>query len=340
LNLSFISAPPDSTAVDIVYLWVNGQDSIWRKKRDLAAQSLSASETNHLALYSNVEGRFRDNDELRYNLRALERFFPEHGHIYIVTDSQTPNWLKPIKGVSIVDHTDLIPKAVAPTFDSGNIESYIHRIPGLSERFFYLNDDVFFGAPVVLNEWFFDTGIYVAWSADAPIEGDTMNAESTALVNASRLSKQWLTDNAANTANAANATYQHTPRTFAHSPRPTLKSMMMALEDIAPELFKTVRSTVFRAWDKPTIVSDFVMRWALENGHAQVRQHRHLHLSTGDDNIEAQYDALSRMFGQLTFFCINDTLDDAHASDIRLKKARDALQKLLPKPSVFERTLP
>jgi hypothetical protein len=319
--------------VDIVYLWVDGQDSVWRKKRDIAAQSLCTIQSDNLAPYSNVEGRFRDNDELRYNLRALERFFSQHGHIYIVTDSQTPNWLKPSEGISIVDHTDLIPKAVTPTFDSGNIESYIHRIPGLSERFFYLNDDVFFGAPVVLEDWFFDTGICVAWSDDAPIESDTMNSASTALVNASRLSKQWLTDN------AANATYQHTPRTFAHSPRPMLKSMMTALEDIAPELFKTVRSTVFRAWDKPTIVSDFVMRWALENGHAQVRQHRHLHLSTGDDNIDAQYEALSRMFGQLTFFCINDTLDDAHASDVRLKKARDTLQKLLPKPSVFERTV-
>ena len=35
-------------------------------------------------------GRFRDNDELRYSLRALERFFPEHGHVYIVTDAQVP----------------------------------------------------------------------------------------------------------------------------------------------------------------------------------------------------------------------------------------------------------
>ena len=46
---------------------------------------------------------------------------------------------------------ELIPAQALPTFDSGNIESYIHRIPGLSERYFYLNDDVFFGAPVTLD---------------------------------------------------------------------------------------------------------------------------------------------------------------------------------------------
>lgn len=58
-----------------------------------------------------MEGRFRDNDELRFSLRAL------------------------------------------PTLDSGHIESYIHHIPNLSEHYFYFNDDVFFGAPVKLEDW-------------------------------------------------------------------------------------------------------------------------------------------------------------------------------------------
>lgn len=131
-----------NTHVDIVYLWVDGNDPKWRKKRQRAAQSLKS--TTDLALFSNVEGRFRDNEELRFSLRALEKFFPSHGHIYIVTDSQTPSWLAQSNEISIIDHRDLIPTDLLPTFDSGNIESYIHRIENLSERYFYLNDDVFF----------------------------------------------------------------------------------------------------------------------------------------------------------------------------------------------------
>lgn len=77
-------------AIDIVYLWVDGNDSVWRAKRRSAARQLSVSHRDAMAQYGNVEGRYRDNDELRYNLRALERFFPAHGHVYVVTDAQTP----------------------------------------------------------------------------------------------------------------------------------------------------------------------------------------------------------------------------------------------------------
>jgi hypothetical protein len=128
--------PQPTPAIDIVYLWVDGNDSGWRAKRRSAARRLSASHRGAMAQYGNVEGRFRDNDELRYNLRALERFFPGHGHIYVVSDGQTPAWLRTSDRLTVVDHHDLIPSQHLPTFDSCNIESYIHRIPHLAERFF------------------------------------------------------------------------------------------------------------------------------------------------------------------------------------------------------------
>ena len=152
----------DSAPIDIVYLWVDGRDPAWRLKRQAANAALSPHHRGAMGLHGNVEGRFRDNDELRYSLRALERFFPAHGHVYIVTDAQVPPWLRPSSGLSIVDHHSLIPAALLPTFDSSNIETYIHHIPGLSERFFYLNDDVFFGAPVRVDDWFWAGGIYAA----------------------------------------------------------------------------------------------------------------------------------------------------------------------------------
>ena len=39
-------------------------------------------------------------------------------------------------------------KSHLPTFSSPAIEAHLHRIPGLSKRFIYLNDDVMFGAPI------------------------------------------------------------------------------------------------------------------------------------------------------------------------------------------------
>ncbi len=320
-------------AVDVVYLWVDGNDSHWRSKRDAASQRASLQDQKDLALYGDVEGRYRDNEELRFSLRALTQFFPDHGHVYIVTDQQVPTWLASSKGVSIVDHCDLIPQTDLPTFDSSHIESYIHRIPGLSERFFYLNDDVFFGAPVNLDDWFSPTGVFVTWSDDAWVSNEPMRRDATSLENACRLSAQWLSGNQGA---AMDPAYTHTSRTFAHSPRPLRKSLLWSLEQIAPEMFARVRSTVFRSWDCPTIVSDFVLRWALAHGMAQVRDYRHAYVSMGDRDAGAQLKHLARTFGQLDFFCVNDTTDNARADDPRLAHVKRVLQALLPVISPFE----
>jgi hypothetical protein len=346
--ISEIFGPANRPAanIDIVYLWVDGNDARWRAKRRRAMQKLSAGAADDMAPFGNVEGRFRDNDELRYSLRALERFFPDHGHVYLVTDGQAPEWLRPSDKLTLIDHCDLIPEASLPTFDSGNIESYIHRIPGLSERYFYFNDDVFFGAPVTVDDWFWPGGVYVAWSDEPEVTDEALRTDATSLDNACRLSSQWLSAKAdmqeepddEGTGRTIDPDYTHTSRTFAHSPRPMLKSLLLELEQEAPELFASVRSTVFRSWDKPTIVSDFVLRWALAHGVAQVRDYRHRYVSTGADDQGATLDALASEFGALDFFCINDTTDDAHPDDPRLKNAQDCLQSMLSKPSGFEIT--
>lgn len=109
--------------IDIVYLWVDGNDPAWRRKRRAAAAQLGLCQHRAIGAHGNGEGRFRDNDELRYSLRALDRFFPAHGHIYLVTDAQTPAWLQPSDRRTVIDHSSLIPPASLPTFDSGHIES-------------------------------------------------------------------------------------------------------------------------------------------------------------------------------------------------------------------------
>jgi hypothetical protein len=325
-----------SEKIDIVYLWVDGNDPVWRRKRQTSLIQLSSQNQSSIAKYGNVEGRFRDNDELRYSLRALERYFPDCGHVYIITDAQKPAWLQNSAQISIIDHKDLIPANKLPTFDSANIESYIHHIPNLSERYFYLNDDVFFGSPVDVSHWLsqegLQNGICVGWSDDLPVGNDGLQPDATALENACRLSIQWLEAHSAKTAN-----YQHTYRTFAHSPRPMLKSMLFALETEAADLFESVRSTVFRAWDKPTIVSDFVLRWALANGKATVRDYSHIYLSTGDIKTAADLENFVAADGQLDFFCINDTTDDADNQDPRLAMVQTALQTIFPTASRYER---
>lgn len=317
-----------SEPVDIVYLWVDGADPVWRNQRKQAYAAWVRQHPGALAAFGNAAGRYRDNGELLFNLRALEKFFPNHGHVYIVTDGQTPRWLRPSSRVTVVDHGALMPAASTQVFDSGHIESYLHHIPGLSERFLYLNDDVFFGAPVDPGWWF---GEHLKVFAEGmPIAHYTeLQPQGTALVNASIQSGQWLSQHYPK--------YRHDPRIFSHAPRPMLKSAALELERIAPALFAQLRSTTFRSWQIPPIVPDLLPRWMVHVGHAEQRTLNPLHINSGDLRAEQQLGALLRKFGKLPFFCINDTCDEAADDDLRLLRIAHTLEKLLPEPSPFER---
>lgn len=40
-------------------------------------------------------------------------------------------------------HKDIIPKEFLPTFNSVTIEFFLYNIPGLTEQFIYMNDDMY-----------------------------------------------------------------------------------------------------------------------------------------------------------------------------------------------------
>lgn len=313
--------------VDIVYLWVDGADLAWQKKRQQAYARWLPEHGDELAVHGNTAGRYRDNGELMFNLRALEKFFPQHGHIYIVSDAQRPSWLKSSDQLTIVNHHDLMPAGTGPVFDSGHIESYLHHIPGLSEKFIYLNDDVFFGQKVDIDWWFGDC-LRIFSETKTVQDYDELQANETALVNASILSRNWLMQRYPD--------YRHEPRIYSHSPRPMLKSVMLELEKIAPELFQKIRSTTFRSWRLPAIVPDLIPRWMVQLGIAQQVILDPLHINTSDKNAKQQFDTLLANFGSLPFFCINDTCDEAPDTDFRLLRISRSLKKLLPVPSPFE----
>lgn len=314
--------------VDVVYLWVDGSDRRWRTRRQRAFGDWRARHPADLAVHGNVAGRYRDNGELRFNLRALERFFPDHGHVWIVTDAQVPAWLVATAGVTVVDHRDLIPAAALPVFDSGHIESYVHHIPGLAERYFYLNDDIFFGAPVDVAAWFGDK-VTIAMEAQPIASHTELQPTETALVNASVLSANWLA--------RTYPGYVHDWHLFSHAPRPFLRSAMLELEHLATDLFRDVRSTTFRSWRVPPLVSDLALRWMVHTGIANCVTLDPLYLCTGDEAAAAQFRELRSRFGWLPFFCINDTCDHAPADDPRLLRVASALEAILPTLSRFER---
>ena len=124
--------------IDLVYLWVDGSDPDW-----IAA--MLAAHKGCLSPEAISKCRFQNNNELKYSIRSVKKFAPWVRNIFIVTANQTPDWLNTnTDKIKIINHKDIMPKDALPTFNSCAIETYLHKIPGLSEHFIYANDDMFF----------------------------------------------------------------------------------------------------------------------------------------------------------------------------------------------------
>jgi hypothetical protein len=229
--------------------------------------------------------------------------------------------------VTVIDHKSIIPKKINPIFASAHIESYIHHIPNLSENFFYLNDDIFFGMPVDKN-WWFDKGLKYFYDKEPHDEYGDLQSMLLSPINSSIQSKLWLKEKYSN--------YKHQNIALAHAPRPYKKSLLLEIEKEAIDLFNKVRSTNFRSWKTPAVLVDFVPRWLEHHGYAKIRSSNSLYIESGSNEIEIELDLLKQKFGKIPFFCINDTCDNADALDKRLQLVRKQMETLLPNKSNFE----
>ncbi|MFA6661226.1 MAG: Stealth CR1 domain-containing protein [Bacilli bacterium] len=140
--------------IDLIYLWVDGNDPKWiEKKHQITGSFSDNSEVNN-------KGRYISNDELRYSLRSVEKYVPWVRKIFIVTDEQYPEWLKrDHPKIQVVDHKEILPEEARPCFNSSVIEYFIYKIPGLAERFLFANDDMFFNKPLSPDYFFGEQGL-------------------------------------------------------------------------------------------------------------------------------------------------------------------------------------
>ena len=136
--------------IDFLITWVDESDKVWQDERGHYAALL------HKEI---DECRFRNWGTLRYWFRGVEKYAPWVNKIFFVTCGHLPEWLDiNHPKLQIVKHSDFIPAEYLPTFNSYVIESYFHKIKGLSERFVYFNDDMFL-IDSVKPEHFFKDGL-------------------------------------------------------------------------------------------------------------------------------------------------------------------------------------
>ncbi len=163
----------NANPIDAVILWVDGDDPEWKARCEAARGG------NALTRRDDIGGdlRFRQMREIDWCVAGINKFASFFRRIYIVTDGQDPHlentvgkWFENPIPIEIVDHTVVFRgyEKYLPTFQCNSLETMIHRIPGLSERFVYFNDDFVLTNYVKPEDWFTEDGKVVEYGKWMP----------------------------------------------------------------------------------------------------------------------------------------------------------------------------
>lgn len=299
--------------LDAVYTWVDGADPVYARLRDEHARTLG--------LEVNPE---RDRDDLsllRYSLRSLEACAPWIERVWLVTPRpQAPAWLDPAT-VRLV-HEDEI-GAEGPLFNSDAVEFHLGNLPGLSERFLYLCDDMLLARPLVPRDLVREGRIRVFLDPD-PLPEEPADAFARKLRETGR---------------ALDRRFGPAPRRRVQHGPTVLPKGVLAVDDEAvrrtvSERFRREGHVNFQTWCVHRLLqerpeeAEIVPRWeAFSAGTKLVRL---------DNDAGGFWKArLSMRLWPFRFLCLNDDMGAA-PDPAYLEEVRRWLERRYPRPSRFE----
>lgn len=296
--------------IDLVYTWVNGNDSEFQRIRQQYIDPTTPGADLR-------DRRWRSHDELRYSLRSVARFAPWIRTIHLVTNGQRPSWLNlDHPKIRLVTHNQIYrwPEHL-PTFSSTSIESHLHRIPNLSEHFLYANDDMFLGAPVELADFFTTLGFLLVHRGRAltePLLKQILKVEPaySGILNAFHLFQ--------------NAYPRGLFFWLDHQIKPYTISLYNFAESKWPQAFETTSANRFRCDTDVALNYSLLHNVALQERMAIARKKTDVAVKMG-----SQEDYQKVINESPKFFCVND--EDADPQGLE-----QFLSTLFPDPSEFE----
>ncbi|ANS80330.1 Glycosyltransferase [Serinicoccus hydrothermalis] len=313
---------PDEVAfpVDVVYTWVDGDDP------EHAARRARYRGEQPSGIAANAS-RYSDHDELRYSLRSLHMYAPFVRHVYVVTDDQVPSWLDPdAPGITVVDHRDIFDEEALPTYNSHAIGTRLHHIAGLSERYLYLNDDVFLARPVGAETFFHANGIArVPFSPFQLGVGGLLDGE-VAPNSAGKNVRALL---------AADFGRGITHK-FKHAPHPQIRQVMLDLERAYPEEVAATTRSRFRSPADLGFAATMHHHYALFTGRAVPGEIAMRYVDIGAADAQERMAALDE--GRpVDTFCLNDFDTGAESREEVQRMLGEFLTSRFPFPSPYER---
>ena len=292
--------------MDAVIAYVDGADPLWQQ--DYLATVRQPALTK----------RYRDWGTLPFLLRGIERHLPFVDRVFLVVsrESQVPVWADRSR-LQVVLHTEIIPEAYLPTFTSTTIELFLHKIPGLSERFLYFNDDMF--------------PVRDAVEADFFPEGRPAMGFSRHLWAGNLYKRQ--TRNADRMARAALGLR---PGLFFLRPQHTCSPMLRSVSEEAfrclePQLLATI--TPLR--DARNVNQYLYLDYTLLSGRGLARRISNQHVSLAATTPEKLAKAI--VSPVRTMICINDVEMPSQRCQALREAMMTAFSKHFPSKSVYER---
>jgi hypothetical protein len=318
--------------IDIVYTWVDGSDPLFISERKRFAGHCESCNARDISF----DNRFRDSGELLFSLRSIDKFAPWVRRIYIVTNGQVPAWLNmDCARISLVTHKQIFSNPDhLPVFNSNAIELQLHRIPGLSRRFLYLNDDIFLCKPIYPSDFIdSDFGQYFFFDDILlPIDCDNGRVHDRAYSHTQIVARQL-------------QPMGQQRRLPSHCPQLYDKDVLFRLEEFFFDAFIETSSHRFRD-PKDIVLRILYFIYLLETSERD-KGHKPKTLKGNPD--EYMFLMLSsRVWSSVMwlaaaglrrprFLCINDDIEMPGKGGIPGFVYRYFLRRLFPSPSMFEK---
>jgi len=219
-----------------------------------------------------------------------------------VTAGQVPDWLDTAHpDVRVVDHREILPAEVLPTFNSHAIETALHRVPDLAEHFVYLNDDVFLGRPVRPETFFSPAGLFAAFMLPGPVGLEDVPGAAP-YIKAAWNNRRLLEE-------AFGVT---TTNHLAHTPHPQRRSVLEEVERRFPAAVAATAAAPFRSDTDLAVLSSLAQHYGLITGTAYVGAGEPAFVDLSRSDLVWQ---LRRLLDRdQDFFCLGDHHDYAVAA--------------------------
>ena len=325
--------------IDIVLLWVDGNDKEWQEEK---------------STYQNINGdagknRFRDCNNLQYVFRSIEKNAPWVNKIFFITYGHLPKWLDTSNPkLVVVNHKDYIPKKYLPTYNSNVIELNLHRIKDLSEQFILFNDDLFLLKNTKETDFFKNgkpTDTYVEYTQLPTSYNDNhffMKANILAILNKHFDKNQVKSKHFSKMINFKygnlnfKTLYLLNNKKFSgfwnfHSPQPYLKSTFNKIWEKEKNTLDIACKNKFR---NSTDLGHYLCRyWQMLEGNFQPKKDESKYFIYKNDNKEV----ISAIDNEkYKYICINDALVNINFTKA-IREVNKIFLKKFPKKSSFEK---